>query len=71
MEHFGVFYGIFREDMPLLLSGFLPRGKYLTFLKRYYPYIFTHFSMMVKKGSEGSFTVLKNSETPFYTYESS
>ncbi|TSE02880.1 hypothetical protein FOF46_30360 [Aquimarina algiphila] len=71
MEHFGVFYGIFREDMPLLLSGFLPRGKYLTFLKRYYPYVFTHLSMVVKKRSECSFTVLKNSETPFYTYESS
>ncbi|WP_271784926.1 hypothetical protein [Aquimarina algiphila] len=71
MEHFGVFYGIFREDMPLLLSGFLPRGKYLTFLKRYYPYVFTHFSIVVRKESEGSFTVLKHSETPFYRYESS
>ena len=69
MEYLNVFYGIFREDMPSLSSGFLPRRKYQTYLSKYHPYLFTHFSLEIKKESNKEFSITKNHETPFYQYE--
>lgn len=64
-----MFYRIFREDIKVLNSHFLPIRNYINFLKEHHHEFYTHYSFVIKRSKDGEYLFDSVSETPFIPYD--
>ncbi|TSE08331.1 hypothetical protein [Aquimarina algiphila] len=69
MKYLSIYYQLFNQDLNELNTGFIPKRKYLTFLKQQHPYLFTKYSVQINQKDKDLFSLIRFVETPFYDQE--